>query len=198
MQRVSLPNLHTKRLLLRPITLDDVADVFEYAKDPQVGPNAGWKPHEDIEETFEFVRYAIKKRDYGQPGIYAIVHKEHNKVIGTIEVHTYRVFKGEIGFVLNPNYWNQGIITEASKALIIYAFEILCLKRLTYGYFPFNERSKAVCKKLGFKEEGYMRNKFMNYANEVLDEVVSSLTDDDYYNGYLDWVKDFKKDLFID
>ena len=196
--KILLPKLETKRLTLRPISLNDIDDVFEYAKNPLVGPNAGWKPHASKKETEAFVTYAIKKREFGQPGIYAIVHNGSQKMIGTIEIHTYNQFKAEIGFVLNPDYWGQGIIVEAAKAVIVYGFEILHLKRLQYGYFLFNIRSKRVCEKLGFTKEGILRNKFQNYNGEIIDEVIASITSEDYQSNKIKWIVEFKKGLKVD
>lgn len=198
MNKVLLPELTTERLILKKISLGDIDDLFEYATNPLVGPNAGWKPHENKTETEEFVKYAIKKRDYGQPGVYAIHYKAHNKMIGTIEIHSYKEYKAEIGFVLNPAYWNKGIITEAAKAVIIYAFEILNLSRLSYGYFMFNERSKRVNDKLEFTMEGILRNKFMNYDGQIIDEAVSSIIKEDYFNDKISWVKEFKQAFKVD
>lgn len=190
-----MPILETKRLVLRPISLQDKEDVFEYAKDPRVGPGAGWKPHVDITESISFIQYSMKKRDFGQPGNYAIIYKENMKMIGTIEVHTYKGHKAEIGFVLHPDYWNMGIMTEAGKMLIIYAFEILDLKRLTYNHFIDNDRSKRVCQKLGFVYEGTMRKKFQLYDGTLVDEAVYSLTDDDYKDGKIEWLEEYKNSL---
>ena len=198
MNKLLLPRLETKRLILKEISLLDIDDIFEYASSPLVGPNAGWKPHVLIDETDDFIKYAIKKREYGQPGIYAIHYKEHNKMVGTIEIHTYKEYKAEIGFVLSPNYWNKGIMTEAAKAVIIYGFEILHLSRLAYGYFLFNERSKRVCEKLEFTFEGILRNKFKNYDGEIIDEGVASITKEDYFGGKVTWVKEFKQAFKVD
>ena len=105
MRHLILPIINTKRLTLRPLTLEDSVSLFEYAKSDLVGPSAGWKPHKTVDETVQFIEYAIKKRDYGQPGIFAIVLKRGKKMIGTIEIHSFKDHKGEIGFVLNQKYW---------------------------------------------------------------------------------------------
>lgn len=194
---VILPDIETKRLYLRPIKLEDAKSVFAYASSPLVGPNAGWKPHISIEESIEFIQYCMKKRTFGQPGNYAIVHKQSNTMIGTIEIHSYHVHKGEIGFVLHPDYWGQGLITEAAKALIIYAFELLGLERLTYGYFLFNDRSKRVSEKLEFTFEGILRKKFKNYDGTSLDEAISSITDEDYHKNKLSWLNEAKNEIMF-
>lgn len=190
-----LPILETKRLILRPIQKEDAHSVFVYATNPDVGPNAGWKPHTKIEEAKSFIDYCIKKREFGQPGTYAIVHKETKKMIGTIEVHSYKEHKGEIGFVLHPDYWNKGLMTEAGKMLVVYAFEILQLERLAYCHFIGNNRSKRVCEKLEFTYEGTLRKKFRLYTGEAIDEAVYSIIDEDYFQNRLTWLKPFKKEL---
>jgi len=119
-------------------------------------------------------------------------------MIGTIEIHTYNQYKGEIGFVLNPDYWGKGLIVEAAQAVIIYGFEILHLKRLQYGYFLFNHRSERVCEKLGFTKEGVLRNKFQNYNGEIIDEVIASITIEDYLSNKIPWIVELKKGLNVD
>jgi len=192
---VLLPVLETTRLILRPIEQKDAPSVFAYATHPLVGPNAGWKPHESISEAEKFIDYCIKKREFGQPGNYSIVLKETNDMIGTIEVHSYKEHKGEIGFVLHPDYWNKGYITEAAKMVIIYAFEILELERLSYNHFLGNERSKRVCEKLEFQFEGILRKKFRLYNGVAIDEAVYSIIDTDYFNNKLTWLEAFKKEI---
>jgi len=193
MEKLPLPIMETERLILRPISLIDVDDAFEYAKDDRVGPSAGWKPHILKRESEEFIKYAIKKRELGQPGIYSIILKENNKMIGTIEIHSYHEYKAEIGFVLHPNYWGKGIIVEAAKHVIVYGFEVLNLKRLQYGYFLTNSQSKRVCEKLDFTFEGVMRNKYKKYDGVIIDEAVASMTIEDYQSGKIEWLKEYKK-----
>ena len=48
--------LHTERLILRPWTEADAESLFEYAKDPDVGPIAGWPPHKSIEESRNVIK----------------------------------------------------------------------------------------------------------------------------------------------
>lgn len=196
--RLRQPILETSQLLLRPIRLSDVDAVYEYAKHPKVGPSAGWKPHQDKEESKSFIKFALQKREFHQPGIYAIIYKKKQKMIGTIEIHSYKEFKGELGFVLHPKYWNKGFATEAAKAIIVYGFEVLGLRRLAYGHFLFNDASKRVCEKLEFTYEGTLRNKYLQYNGDVIDEAIYSITSEEFYHHKLSWVKEFKKSLKVD
>ncbi len=141
--------LETERLLLRPREERDAADIFEYARDPRVGPAAGWWPHKSMEETLEFIR------GYQNPRDCAIVEKATGKVIGTgglVEGHKDWLpgADDEIGYVLNPAYWGRGLIPEAMAEVIRYAFAELDLDHIWCGYFDGNERSRRVGEKLGF------------------------------------------------
>ncbi len=196
--KILLPKLETKRLILRPLLESDKDAIFDYAKLPNVGPLAGWEPHKTIQDSISFIQYALRKKDYGQPGVWAIILKENMKMIGSIEIHSFKEYKGAIGFVLHPDYWNKGYVTEASKMVIIYGFEVIHLKRLEYCHFKHNIASQRVCEKLEFTFEGILRNKYLLYDGTVLDDYVYSITSDDYHNDKLSWLKVYKRDVFID
>ncbi len=96
-----------------------------------------------------------------QDRTFAICLKENNKVIGSLGIEEYGMedtlseffnYKGrEIGYVLSKNYWGQGLMTEALKAVIDYLFNEKNLDFIVCGYYSFNVQSKNVQKKCGFK-----------------------------------------------
>ena len=148
--------IETKRLILRPFRQSDLCDFNEYASVPGVGEMAGWKHHETIEKTQKVLDKFIK-----EDKTFAIVFKKNNKVIGSIGVEKYELedelteFNGyygrEIGYVLSKDYWGKGIMPEAVEAIIDYLFNDLNLDFLTCGYYDFNDQSKRVQEKCGFK-----------------------------------------------
>ncbi len=73
--------LKTKRLILRRWEENDAEDLFRYAKDPDIGPPAGWKPHQNIEESREIIRNVLSG-----PEAYAVCLKEDSTPIGAIEL----------------------------------------------------------------------------------------------------------------
>lgn len=95
--------LETKRLILRAWKLEDLDDFFEYAKYPDIGPNAGWKPHETKEESLRILENFIEKDE-----VWAIVNKENGKAIGSIGIHEDEKRKGVnakmIGYGLSKDY----------------------------------------------------------------------------------------------
>ena len=66
--------LHTERLVLRPWNEADAESVYEYAKDPDIGPIAGWPPHKSVEESLEVIKTVLMCEES-----YAICEKENGK-----------------------------------------------------------------------------------------------------------------------
>ena len=77
--------IETERLLLRPWRLEDAADMYAYAKNPNVGPNAGWKPHESVEESKAILESWIHSDE--EKDNWAIVPKETGRACGSIGLH---------------------------------------------------------------------------------------------------------------
>lgn len=156
-------NIQTKRLLLRPLSLVDLNDFHEYAKVSGVGEAAGWHHHESIE-----VSKAILSSMVADKEVLAIVLQENNKMIGTIGLHKkyYHEWAGlryrELGYVLNKDYWNKGLMTEALDSLISYLFQVVKLDVLVCGHFINNQRSQRVILKQNFKDWKILRVKDVN------------------------------------
>ena len=148
--------IETERLILRPFKQSDLDDFYEYASVEGVGEMAGWKHHENKEFSQEILDLFIN-----EDNTFAIVLKENNKVIGSLGVDEYGMeqalseffdYEGrEIGYVLSKDYWGKGLMPEAVKAVIDYLFNIQNLDFLTCGYYMFNNQSKKVQEKCGFK-----------------------------------------------
>lgn len=179
---MSLPILVTDRLIIRPLSIRDAEDMYEYAKTDFVGPWAGWEPHRSISDTMAIIRAMTSLTGYHQLGNWAIIYKENHKMIGTIEFFNYTpMFKAELGYALNNNYWGQGIVPEAGVAVLEYGFCVLKLKRVEVEVFTNNIRSQKVCEKLGFVYEGTSRNGYLRYDGKVFDKMSYGMTDTDYF-----------------
>ena len=142
--------LKTERTLLRPFTEDDAADLFAYARDPRVGPIAGWKPHEGVEESREIIRTV-----FSAPDTFAVVDRETGRVIGSagfVKPHNKNaaVSSLEIGYALSPAYWGRGIMPEVVAELLRYGFEDLELSEIWCTHYEENNRSRRVIEKSGF------------------------------------------------
>ena len=141
--------LQTKHLILRPWSENDSEELYKYASDPEVGPPAGWPPHTSAENSREIIRTVLSA-----PETYAVCLKENGKPIGSIGLHRNDIAeKGdeyELGYWIGKPFWGQGLIPEASRELLRYAFEDLGMNRIWCGYYDGNEKSRRVQEKLGF------------------------------------------------
>lgn len=147
--------IETERLLLRPWKESDLDDFYDYAFVEGVGERAGWKHHENKEQSAKILKHFIEEKR-----TFAIVHKQDRKAIGSLGVEFYELedkfsefadYKGrKIGFVLNKDYWNQGLMSEAVKAVCSYLFEQLDYDFLLCSHFDYNVQSARVQEKCGF------------------------------------------------
>ena len=160
--------LNTERLILRPWKDEDAESLYKYAKDPDVGPIAGWPVHTSVEDSLRVIRTILSSKEN-----YAIVLKENNEVIGSIGLmigDASSIAKdnteAEIGYWLGKPHWGQGIMPEAAKEIIRYATEDLNIKTLWCAYFDGNIKSKRVQEKCGFKYHHTNENYFCELMNE--------------------------------
>ena len=146
--------LETPRLLLRPWEETDAEALYKYAKDPAVGPIAGWPPHTSVENSREIIRTILSA-----PETYAVVLKQTDEPVGSIgllfsdAVHSADVADGEaeIGYWIGVPFWGQGLIPEAVRRLLRHRFEDLGLQAVWCGYYDGNTQSKRVQEKCGFQ-----------------------------------------------
>lgn len=179
------PIIETQRLIIREIKLSDAQDMFDYAQLPTVGPVAGWAPHRNISDTKNVIQMFRDKKKYGQLPTFAVVLKAENKMIGTVELHTYiRGYKAELGYTINPKYWGNGYAFEASKAILRWGFTALKLKRVECSTFVFNKQSQRICEKLQMTYEGYHKKGYLLYDGSIHDVYCYAMTDDEYFHIY--------------
>lgn len=145
--------LTTDRLTLRPWKESDLPDFYEYASVDGVGQMAGWNPHRSVEESKIILSHFIEGKH-----VFALEHQ--GKVIGSVGIEEYceenypelDSLRGrEIGYVLSKDYWGQGLMPEAVKAVIDWLFNEEKLDFIIDGHFDWNMQSKRVIEKCGFQ-----------------------------------------------
>ena len=141
--------IETERLILRPWCEDDAEELYMYASDPDVGPPAGWPAHTSADNSREIIRTVLSA-----PDTFAVCLKENGKPIGSIGFHRNDLAEHddeyELGYWIGKPFWGQGLIPEASREMLRYAFEDLGMNRIWCGYYDGNEKSRRVQQKLGF------------------------------------------------
>jgi RimJ/RimL family protein N-acetyltransferase len=143
--------IHTERLLLRPMRPSDVDDLFAVFGNPEVMKYWSTRPHEDRSITAALIKGTIAA-SAETTAEFAIEHQ--GRVIGKAGFWQMP----EIGYLLHPDYWRQGFGAEALTALMDYGFTQRGLDRITADVDPDNLASLALLKKLGFVETGREKN----------------------------------------
>lgn len=167
--------IETERLVIRRFSLNDDIDLFSYASNSEVGPEAGWQPHANIEESQSLLNSWITN-----PEIFAIEEKASGHVIGSIGLHQHfqrAVPSRELGYALKRECWGKGYMSEAVKVMIDYAFEQFGIALLVVKHHHQNDRSRRVIEKAVFHFEGVERmGKIHPSTKEVLDIYIYSMT----------------------
>ena len=157
--------LTTPRLLLRPWQESDAPSLYRFARDPLVGPPAGWPPHTSVENSREIICGILSAREtYALVLRYDTVDEISGEKIsaGTPVGSVGIMFKGcgsyphmkdseaEIGYWLGLPLWGRGLVPEAVKAIQARCFGDLGLDGLWCGYYEGNEKSRRVQEKCSF------------------------------------------------
>lgn len=172
--------LETKRLLLRPFCENDLPDFFECCHNPNLGNNAGWKPHDTLEESREFLHTVF----LNQENIWSLVDSTTARVIGSIGLLPDSKRENPkalmIGYWLKESHWGKGLMTEAIQAVLAYGFGTLGADLITANCYPFNQRSQSVLERHGFIYEGTLHSAEQIYTGEVYDHLCYYLESTSY------------------
>ena len=174
--------METQRLILRRWEDSDAEDLYKYASNPDVGPIAGWPPHQSVDESRNVIKNVLSGKE-----AYAICLKEDGKVIGAIELKlnghtdmTERDDECEMGYWLGKPFWGQGIMPEAVKEMLLHAFEDCGMQKVWIGYYEGNNKSKRVQEKCGFKYQWRSEDVDVPLMHEKRTGHVSLMTKEDW------------------
>jgi len=168
----------TERLILRPWEEEDAEELYKYASNPDVGPIAGWPVHTSVENSRDIIKGVLS-----EPNTYAVVLKETMKPVGSIGLmiggeSNLKIpdSEGEIGYWIGVPYWGQGLIPEAMREIMRYAFDVLQLEIIWCGYFDGNDKSRRVQEKCGLTYHHTRENVSCAILNLVRTEHVTRIT----------------------
>jgi len=174
--------IETGRLLLRDFVEEDWRAVHEYGSDPEVVRYLPWGPNTE-EDSRDFISrsIAIQSESPRRRFEIGIVLKEEGKLIGGcgIRENNPTLMEGNMGYVLNKDYWGRGIATEAARALVRFGFETLNLHRIFATCFPENRASERVLQKCGMRLEGRLRENLL-MRGEWRDSLLYAILDHEW------------------
>jgi RimJ/RimL family protein N-acetyltransferase len=170
------PRLTTERLLLRPLTLSDAADVQRLVNDPDIARDTLLIPHPYPEGlAAEWIATHEEKFERNENVVFGITLREGGELIGVIGLIPEPHDQAEFGYWIGKPYWNRGYATEATAAVIGYAFETMGVNRVEASHFVRNPASGRVMEKCGMHLEGTLRQARKKYDEYVDIRVYSIL-----------------------
>jgi [ribosomal protein S5]-alanine N-acetyltransferase len=158
----SFPEFETQRLKIVKYKIEFVQDAFQFYCDEETMRYAGPDVHKAISETEIFVKSVIQSSEEGTLLFWAVVDKISGKMMGDISIHPdYKHKYASLGSVLNKQFLHKGIMTEATHPILNHAFHEIKLNRIEAQICTKHIASIKYVEKLGFINEGLLRQNFM-------------------------------------
>ena len=155
------PQLESANLILREIKLSDAEAIYRIFSDLQLLKYHDVEAFKSIEEA-KYLIYNLSESFREQEVIrWGIAKKKDNIIIGTCGYSGWNKnrLRAEIGYELSRAYWRQGIMTKALSSVIRYGFEKMQLNRIEATVMLPNIASMKLLEKLGFQEEGILKER---------------------------------------
>jgi len=170
------PTLQTERLNLRQIYLDDAEDYFAIRKNKEAMKYIAKPLHQSASETQELIKKIEEGIHTNNVIAWGISLKENPKLIGTISYHKIEKenYRAEIGYLISPEYWNKGFVSEAIKVVLDFGFTKMKLHSIEAHINPNNLVSAKLLKKFEFIREAYFKENYF-YNGKFLDTEIYSL-----------------------
>ena len=146
------------RIALRPLQISDAGDIFDIWSDPEVMRFYDLAPLVAIDQAQQLVAGMVQDLVEAKGVRWAILLTESNRLIGTCGfMLNHNFHSATLGFELARRYWRQGLMREALDAAIDHAYREWDINRIQTTTNLDNQASSGLLRKLGFVEEGVMR-----------------------------------------
>jgi len=186
MKPLGTVQIESPRLSFRRFQKGDEMMMFiNYCHDPEVTRYLTWLPHQDLQVTHTYLDTILDKYHDTFYFHWAIIDKKSQQVIGSIDFVkiNHILNEGEIGYVLSRNYWNQGLMSEALKAITDFCFLQADFKRIIIRADVRNLASIRVQKKCGYQFDTIEEDILQPGQEQLIDIAYHSLTKAQYLLG---------------
>lgn len=155
--------LSTARLVLRPLRLEDAAPLFAMYSDIEFMRYWSFPVMKRFEQAVDYLARRMQGSAAEWEIVWAIELAATREVIGLCSLFNVEMAskRAEIGFGLQHPFWGQGYMSEAARAVVDCAFDVLRLRRLEADIDPRNVASARVVERLGFVREGLLRERWL-------------------------------------
>ena len=175
------PQIITERLKLREIQTDDAASIYKILSNPDVIKYDTFDLFTDIKQAYDLIDWFKKQYKDKRSVFWGISLIDQSDIIGwcKCEIEVPKV-RADLGYDLNPDYWNRDIMTESLKAIIEYVFRNLEINRIEATVSTMNMASIKVLEKLSFVNEGILRERSL-FNGTIHDTVMFSMLKREYH-----------------
>ena len=156
------PVLETERLVLRRVTAGDTDAIFRLMADPRVTRFLGRAPFTTLDEAARRVQMFQDEFQSRSGLAWMVTQRTDGQFMGFCRYTHFATFhsRAEIGYLLSPEWWGQGMMPEAVRAAVGFGFTQLGLHSVQADIDPANAQSRRLLEKLGFVQEGLFRESF--------------------------------------
>ncbi len=177
------PVIETDRLLMRELELKDIGALYKIFSSEHVMEYYGMFPLEEYHQVERLVLTFKNGFDEKRSIRWGITLKETGELIGTCGFHNMQLrnSRAEIGYEIAEEEWNKGYVTEAIKAMIEFGFGVMALNRIEALVYPDNIASNRALEKIGFKEEGLLRE-YAFFREQFQDLLMHSILKNEFIN----------------
>jgi ribosomal-protein-alanine N-acetyltransferase len=154
-----IPRLEAGRIVLRPFTVADADPIEVLIDDAEVAAGTLTIPHPYPKgAALPWIEAHAESCVTARSISWAITARDDGRLLGAISIRLVPAHqRGEIGYWIARHEWGQGFATEAVRAVIAHAFDVLRLHRVDAHHFVENPASGRVMRKAGMRNEGRRR-----------------------------------------
>jgi ribosomal-protein-alanine N-acetyltransferase len=170
------PLLDGARLRLRAFRRSDIEPLYGIYSDPKVMRYWSYPPWTERSQADVYLSRALAEPNDDGMLAWAIARLGDDGLIGTVALYQIDASQGraEVGYALGAVHWGHGYAQEAIRLALVYAFEVLRLRRIEADVDPRNVASCRLLERLGFVREGLLRERWM-VAGELQDSAIHGL-----------------------
>lgn len=172
----SFPEIETARLRMREILTADAETLFALRTHPEVTKYLDRENDKDVEVVKTLIGKIRDSFDAGDGITWGLCLHDDPKLIGTMGI--WKIDKGnhrgEVGYSMFPEYWGQGLMSEAMEATIAFGFQYIGLHSLEANTSVGNDASHALLQKFGFVQEAHFKENWY-FRGKFYDSVIFSL-----------------------
>lgn len=148
-----MDGIKTERLTIKDLSPSDAPALNAYASLPIVSEYLLWSPHLNLAETEGYIEFLCKRYRKGLYADWGVFITESNTLIGTCGYSHIDpdAQECEIGYVMSPEYWGHGYMSEAVDSVLSLTFREIGASCAKLRIMKENVRSEALAKRLGFR-----------------------------------------------